>query len=112
MPSNADNPQHPESKWLDQVAKESLLGPSPKDAEAIESLLRAWPREIGQLAVKEGLHVALMLGMLDAGVDVDGVIDALVMHGDIPGFGRDVLARPTRVRLIDHAGQWQVDEAS
>lgn len=87
-------------------------GPPNQDAEAIESLLKAWPREIGRIAVESGSQLEVLLGMLDSGLDVSGTIDALVMHGDIPGFGPDVLEAPSRLSLSESEGGWRFEQAS
>lgn len=74
----------------DAVSQPSVSGPNDAVAEEIINQLRWHSRSIGHIAMDpeadrgQGLANALVLGMMDAGLTFDRLVELAVMHGDLP----------------------------
>ena len=94
---------------IDAAGVRQPTGPNEKDTAEAVRLLSNWGRDVGRLAVMSGMQLEVLLGMLDAGVDVHRIVTALVMHGEVTVEETDE-TRDRELHLAEHEGRWQVQE--
>lgn len=91
---------------------EDLFVERPTDAEmsAARDLVRKWPRFLGAVAVAEGSHEEVMLGMLDQGMTMDDTIESLVVHGELPADAESDAAAMIVLEADEHG--WHLRSSS
>jgi hypothetical protein len=100
-------PTHDEHR-VDATGEEFVVGPSESEAEELARSVQRWGRYIGRIAVGQDKALEVLMGLLDAGVSVDDVLDALVMHGNLPDAA-EVADGRGRLQLTELAAGWRVD---
>ncbi len=96
---------------FDAVGAQLQLGPGLEAIEAASTMLNQWARSIGALAVREGVAGIVLLGMLDAGLELQAIVTALSEHGDLPELDGPELREALRVVGTDDDG-WRVEVAA
>ncbi len=68
----------------DALDQPSISGPPQEEGDAVVDSIRRWGRFVGRAAMGSGDALVVLLGMFDAGLTPDEVLEAMVMHGVIP----------------------------
>jgi hypothetical protein len=93
---------------LDALGDPIEFGPRGEVAKNVVEVVCQWPRELGQAAMYEGKQTEVLLGLLDAGLTVDQAVEALIMHGTIPG-PIDRNGQETGYRIYEHEEGWHIE---
>ena len=78
------------------------------EEQIIREIDGGYPREVGSEASKSGYGVLVLLGLLDGGLSRTEVIDALVMHGELPSLDERPEGLENEIKLVVQRDQWQV----
>jgi len=78
------------------------------DLTHLEERFRSIPRSMGHYAMTQGVGTEVLLGMLDDGMPLGDVVEALVMHGELPSVDERPEERDTEILLIEDDGDWRV----
>ena len=70
-------------------------------------LLAEFSRPIGELAASTGDGQLLLLGMLDGGLSLTDVIEALVMHGELPAWTDTEQFGALSLKFDEQANTWK-----
>jgi hypothetical protein len=101
---------HRRETRVDALGEEYLVGPSHEEQANIAIVVHTWARYVGRIAAQEGQGLGLLLGLLDGGLEANDVLDALVMHGDLPDPA-EVGNGQGHLRLIEEDAGWRHEVA-
>ena len=110
MHETPDTPLTHDEERVDALGKPFVVGPSKAEAMELSHMVQRWGRFVGRVAMADGLGLDLVMGLLDGGLGVDEIMDALVMHGDLPDTS-EIGDGTGRVRLIEAETGWDVEVA-
>lgn len=83
-------------------------GTQPDDSELknIREALGRYPRAVGRVAVEIGATDAVLLGILDGGVGLDGLLGAAEMHGELSEVVDEALDSGRKIIIADTESGW------
>lgn len=89
---------------------ESLTQRAEQEApEGLCDAVEALPRLVGRLAAEQSVATEVLLGLMDGGTTLDEVIEALVMHGELPAVFERPEGLTTELRLVEQPDSgWNV----
>lgn len=80
--------------------------PDEGDIKNIRDVLGRYPRAVGRIAVEQGATDAVLLGILDGGVGLDGLLGAAEMHGEFGEVVDEALDSGRKVVIADMESGW------